>query len=140
MRSLAFLLFASPAAAWDASRQGAVCVLTHEMKGAEVIVSHDATKDVPYAIDLRLEEGWQAGPIFSIRFDGPVQRTITTDRHKVTDNTLTVTDRGFGNVLDGIALNRVAIAVTGETALAIPLVGAAPEVEAFKACAANLAV
>lgn len=141
MRQLAFILLsATPAAAWEASREGPVCLLTHKTDEAEVIVSHDATKTVPYAIDLTLEGGWKDGPVFAIRFDGLGPRTITTDRHTLDGNTLTVTDTGFGNVLDGIAQNFVALATTGETALVIPLEGAAPEVEEFKACAANLGV
>lgn len=134
------LLTTTPAAAWEASRDGPVCRLSHITEEAEIAVSHDITKPVPYAIDLTLKGGWQPGPLFAIRFDGLGPRTITTDRHQVTDDTLTVTDTGFGNVLDGIAQNFVALATTGETAMVIPLEGAAPEVEKFKACAANLGV
>ena len=140
MRALAFLLLATPAAAWEASREGPVCLLTHETEDATVTVSHDLRLAVPYAIDLTHAEGWQPGPVFAIRFDGPGRRTISTDRHQLADRTLTVTDTGFGNVLDGIALNVVAIAATGETAIVIPLAGAAPEVEKFKACAADVGV
>ncbi len=141
MRVLVFvLLSATPAAAWEASREGPVCLLTQRTEEAEIIVSHDITKAVPYAIDLTVDGGWQDGPVFAIRFDGLGPRTITTDRHTLVGDTLTVTDTGFGNVLDGIALNFVALATTGQTALVIPLEGAAPEVEAFKACAANLGV
>ena len=140
MRSLAFVLLATPATAWEASREGPVCLLTHKMENAEIRVSHDAANAVPYAIDLKLEGGWQDGPIFAIRFDGPWPLTITTDQHALSNETLTVTDTGFGNVLDGIARNHVALAFTGETALVVPLAGAAPEVEAFKSCAANIGV
>ncbi|MEM7751963.1 MAG: hypothetical protein AAF230_01030 [Pseudomonadota bacterium] len=136
MRAVALLLLASPAAAWEARSVGPVCLLTHATDEAEIVVSHDPRKALPYAIDLTLNEAWQAGPVFAMRFDGLGPRTITTDRHQLTDNTLTVTDRGFGNVLDGIAQNFVALATTGETALVIPLEGAAPEVEKFKSCAA----
>lgn len=141
MRFALILIFlASPAAAWEASRVGPVCYLTHQTEEGEVTVSHDATEAVPYAIDLVRNEGWRAGPVFSIRFDGFGARTISTDRHSVTENTLTVTDTGFGNVLDGLAENFVALAATGDTSLVIPLDGAAPEVEKFKSCAANVGV
>lgn len=141
MRSLtALLLLASPAFAWEASRQGPVCLLTKVTDEAEIVVSHDATKSVPYAIELTNGAGWKAGPIFAIRFDGLQPLTITTDRHTVTEDTLTVTDTGFGNVLDGLARNFVALATSGETALVIPLEGAEPEVEKFKSCAANVGV
>lgn len=138
MRCLALVFLATPAAGWEASREGPVCLLTHMMDNAEITVSHDATRMVPYAIELTRSDGWQSGPVFAIRFDGPRPLTITTDRHRVQGDTLSVTDTGFGNVLNGIAGNQVAIAISGETALVIPLAGAAPEVEDFKACAANL--
>ncbi|MEO0915779.1 MAG: hypothetical protein AAFY31_02180 [Pseudomonadota bacterium] len=141
MRSaLLFLLLANPATAWEATRDGPVCFLTHETEDAEIVVSHDITKAVPYAIELTRVEGWQAGPFFAIRFDGLGPLTITTDRHTVTDKTLTVTDTGFGNVLNGIAQNFVALATSGATAMVIPLEGAAPEVEKFKDCTANIGV
>ncbi|MEM7720184.1 MAG: hypothetical protein AAF222_13370 [Pseudomonadota bacterium] len=141
MRAVALLVFvASPAFGWEASREGPVCLLTHDTEDAKIIVSHDISKAVPYAIDLTRADGWQAGPLFAIRFDGLGPLTITTDRHTVTDRTLTVTDTGFGNVLDGIARNFVALATSGTTALVIPLEGAAPEVEKFKSCAANVGV
>ena len=135
MRALAVLLLATPAAAWEASSEGPVCLLTKDTDEAEIVVSHDPRKALPYAIDLTLDAPWQAGPFFAIRFDGLQPRTITTDRHQLTRNTLTVTDRGFGNVLDGLAFNFVALAASGSTSVVIPLEGAAPEVEKFKACA-----
>jgi hypothetical protein len=45
-----------------------------------------------------------------------------------------VTDSGFGNVLDGLQFNDTATAVTGAAELRIPLEGAAPAVEDFRAC------
>ncbi|MEL7203283.1 MAG: excinuclease ABC subunit B [Pseudomonadota bacterium] len=141
MRAVALiLLLSTPAAAWEASRDGPVCLLTQTTEDVTVTVSHDITKDVPYAIDLTRTGGWTPGPLFAIRFDGLGPRTITTDRHMVDNDTLTVTDTGFGNVLDGIAQNFVALASTGETAVVIPLEGAAPEVEKFKSCSANVGV
>ena len=136
MKAFALLLAATPAAAWQAGSDGPVCYLTHATVDAEITVSHDPRKALPYAIELARETPWQAGPVFAIRFDGPGRRTISTERHELSDGdtTLTVADSGFGNVLDGIALNQVAIAVTGETALVIPLAGAAPEVEKFRNC------
>ncbi|MCG6882748.1 MAG: hypothetical protein LJE62_03205 [Silicimonas sp.] len=133
---MALLLLATPAAAWEASSDGPVCLLKHSTDEADITVSHDPRLPLPYAIELERDSDWQAGPIFAIRFDGPGRRTISTERHRLSDDrkTLTVEDGGFGNVLDGIALNHVAIAVTGETALVIPLAGAAPEVEEFRNC------
>ncbi len=139
-RILIACLLATPATAWEASRQGPVCLLTHETEGAEITVSHDIRDPVPYAIELIRHAAWQSSPVFAIRFDGPGRRTITTEAHQLTRDrkALIVTDTGFGNVLEGLAFNHVAIAVTGDTAIVIPLAGAAPEVERFRACAANL--
>jgi hypothetical protein len=63
---------------------------------------------------------------------------ITTDRHVLSDGgtSLTVTDRGFGNVLDGLQFNNVATALLGNTAVVIPLANAAEPVARFRACAA----
>lgn len=136
---IALLVLATPAAAWEAGAQGPVCFLRHTMDEAEVTVTHDPRSALPYAIELvRRDTVWDDAPSFAIRFDGPGRRTIATDRHQLSDGgaALTVTDRGFGNVLDGIAFNHVAIAVTGDQALVIPLAGAAPEVEKFRACTA----
>lgn len=140
MRVLTALVFlATPAAAWEAGAQGPVCFLRHATDEAEVTVTHDPRNVLPYAIELaRRDTVWDVAPSFVIRFDGPAARTIATDRHLLSDGgaALTVSDRGFGNVLDGIAFNHVAIAVTGDQALVIPLAGAAPEVEKFRACTA----
>jgi hypothetical protein len=48
---------------------------------------------------------------------------------------LTVTDRGFGNVLDGLQHNEAATALAGSASLSVSLDGAAPAVEAFRDCA-----
>ncbi|MDJ0640278.1 MAG: hypothetical protein QNJ20_15740 [Paracoccaceae bacterium] len=143
MRTIAACFcLASPAVAWEATSQGPICLLTHSTGEADITVSHDPREPLPYAIKLERKGGWVSGPVFVIRFDGPGRRTISTERHILTkDNTaLTVTDKGFGNVLDGLALNHVAIAVTGETAVVIPLAGAAPEVEEFRSCTSNTGV
>lgn len=139
MRSLLIplLLVAAPATAWEASSDGPVCRLDHELKDGNVTVSYDPRKDQPYAIDLDRQNGpWADAPVFALRFDGPGQRTISTDRHQLSDGNdrLTVTDKGFGNVLSGLATNFVAIAMLGEQSLIIPLTGAAPEVERFVNC------
>ena len=78
-------------------------------------------------------------PIFAIRFDGPRGLTISTDRHVILDDgaTLTVTDRGFGNVLNGLEFNDTATALLGDRAVAFALDGAGPAVRAFRACTAG---
>ena len=136
-RTLALIALAAPAAAWEASSQGPVCFLTHEDEGSLVEVSHDPRRDLAYAIRLDNREApWAAAPVFAIRFEGPSRLTISTDRHTLSanDEALTVMDSGFGNVLDGIEFNQIGIAILGEQSLAFPLKGAAPAVQAFRAC------
>ncbi len=143
MRSLIALMFlASPASAWVASVDGPVCRLSHEMDAGSVEVTHDPRRALPYAIEVTSEEPWVAAPVFAMRFDGPGQLTITTDRHTLSDDaaSLTVMDRGFGNVLRGLESNFVAMAVLGNFAITIPLDGAPPEVAKFRACALGAGV
>ena len=69
-----------------------------------------------------------------MRFDGPAPRTITTSRHSVAGSQLTVTDKGFDNVLAGFALNFAAMARLGDQTIVIPLDGAGTQVERFLNC------
>jgi hypothetical protein len=130
------ILAAAPAAAWEFS-PGPVCTLSHEAPGARVAVTYDPRQAQPYAIAITLPDPWPDGPLFGIRYDGGRMLEITTDRHVLSDGgrTLTVTDRGFGNVLDGLQFNAQATAVTGDRAVSLSLDGAADPVEAFRACA-----
>ena len=140
---IAFLALSSPVFAWEATRDGIVCRLSHETGTGAVLVSHDPRKPQPYAIQLRQLAGkWQDNPIFAIRFDGPGRLTITTDRHRLLDDNaeLIVADSGFENVLRGLEANLVATAMLGNQALAFPLSGAAPEVARFRACALGAGV
>ncbi len=137
LRILIFLLLmATPALAWEA-RTGPVCQLVHEGETARVLVTYDPAIS-EYAIAITPEDHWAPGPTFSIRFDSPRGLTIATDRHMIGDDgaTLTVTDRGFGNVLNGIEFNETATAQLGARAVVIALDGAGPAVRTFRACTA----
>ena len=133
--ALAVLTFASPAAAWEFS-PSPICTLTHATEAAEVRVTYDAR--IPeYAIEIsRRDTPWIPGPVFAIRFDGPRGLTISTDRHTFSDDNraLTAADSGFGNVLNGLEFNDTATALLTDQAVTIPLAGAAPEVQKFRAC------
>jgi hypothetical protein len=134
--ALALILAASPAAAWEFTAVP-VCTLTQDTGEAQVAVTYDPREAEPYAIAVTLGAGtWGDGPVFGIRFDGDRPLVITTDRHTVSGGgaTLTVTDRGFGNVLDGIEFNAMATAASPTRAVAIPLDGAAEPMRAFRAC------
>ncbi|MEL6920961.1 MAG: hypothetical protein AAFO77_08025 [Pseudomonadota bacterium] len=133
-------ILTGPALAWEA-RFGAVCELIYEGEPATVRVIYDPA--VPeYSISVTTSDPWGDSPIFGMRFDGPRQSLITTDRHVRSDGgaTVTVTDRGFGNVLDGLEFNAVATALLGNQAVSVPLEGAAPAVREFRACASGVGV
>ncbi len=138
LRAFAVLLLtATPALAWEA-RSGPVCELTHEGEAGRVRVTYDPAI-AEYAIAITPDRPWSPGPIFAIRFDGPRGLTISTDRHVIIDSgaTLTVTDQGFGNVLNGLEFNDTATALLGDRAVAFALDGAGPAVRAFRACTAG---
>ncbi len=129
-----------PAHAWDVSVVGPVCRLSHATDEAEVTVRHDPRAALPYAITIRRTSSvWEDAETFLMRFDGPAHLTIATDRHQLSDKgaRLEVADSGFGNVLAGLALNQMAVAMLGEQALIIPLFGAGEGVAAFQDCVAS---
>jgi hypothetical protein len=133
---LCLVLAATPAAAWEAGRSGTICTLTHiDPEAGEIRLTHDPAGPL-YTITVTRTEPWPDAPVFGIAFGGGAELTITTDRHVLSDEgrALTVTDRGFGNVLAGLALNETATIFAGPAALTVSLEGAAPEVAAFAAC------
>ncbi|MEL6167593.1 MAG: hypothetical protein AAFR35_02800 [Pseudomonadota bacterium] len=135
MIGLALILTASPAAAWEFSPLP-ICTLSHATETAEVTVTYDPVLPEPYAIAITRDTPWPDAPVFAMRFDGPAGLSISTDRHVVTDEgrTLTVTDRGFGNVLNGLEFNSIATAGAGGEQARFPLGNAAPEVRKFRDC------
>lgn len=134
---LAVLLYlvASPAAAWEFTPTP-VCTLSHVEPQAELRITYDPRLPEPYAIAITQEAPWSDASVFSMTFQGARGLTISTDRQTLSSDgtTLTVTDRGFGNVLNGLEFNVLATARLGSDALFFPLAGAAPEVQAFRAC------
>ncbi|MBY5934770.1 hypothetical protein KUV51_17315 [Tateyamaria omphalii] len=130
---IALTCLAAPAHAWEFNATP-VCTLSHSEPAADIAVTYDHATRL-YAIAVTSSNGWPDAPTFSIRFDGPQQNTISTSRHITEGQTLTVTDAGFGNVLDGFEFNRTATAFTQTAAVTISLTGAAPEVQRFRACA-----
>jgi YD repeat-containing protein len=132
----ALCLAAMPALAWEAGRDGALCTLTHiDPAGAEVRLTYDPAGPL-YTITVTRDAPWPDAPDFGISFDGGAALTITTDRHVLSGDgrALTVTDRGFGNVLRGLSRNDSATVFAGPAALSLSLDGAAPEVAEFAAC------
>ncbi|ARU01614.1 hypothetical protein LOKVESSMR4R_02309 [Yoonia vestfoldensis] len=136
---LALFILASPAAAWDFSAQP-ICTLTDA--AGTITVTYDAALPV-YSLTITLPQGrWSDDPTFAMNFAGPRPIFIQTDQHQISPDgrSLTVTDRGFGNVLDGLDFNQRAYAISGDTTVGVSLDGIGPAMAAFRACpAANLA-
>jgi hypothetical protein len=137
----AALLLPSPVLAWEAGVEGRLCTLDHTGADADVRLTYDPAGP-EYTIAIRRAAPWPREPVFAMDFIGPAAGRIATTRHVLSEDrrTLTVTDRGFGNVLDGLALNVAALARTGTASVTLDLTDAAPEVEAFRSCRAAPAV
>lgn len=139
MRTLALCLtLASPATAWDFASTP-LCMVSNGDRDVDVIVAYNPGTAL-YAIHLTLDQPWPAGPVFSLAFEGPRGLTISTDRHVLSDDgrTLTVTDSGFGNVLDGMQFNTTTVAAVAGQTFAFSLDGAADPIARFRDCGAAL--
>ncbi|GFE51402.1 hypothetical protein So717_31550 [Roseobacter cerasinus] len=133
----ALICAATTSHAWEFT-PGLPCQLTHETAEVVVELTHDPKQPL-YSITLTRPTPWAWAPVFSMEFQGGAPLGIATDRHELSgDGTaLTVTDRGFGNVLRGLALNDTAVASLGDQHVEIPLEGAADPVEQFRRCEAR---
>jgi hypothetical protein len=134
---LVLLAVTSPARAWEFDPMP-ICTLRHASDGGTVEITWDPARAEPYAIALTRRDGWPGGPEFEMVFEGPRGLAISTRRHRLSDGgtTLIVTDRGFGNLLDGLAFNDRVTADLAGARLGFPLAGAAGPVRDFRACAA----
>jgi hypothetical protein len=135
MRAFALILLASPAAAWEFTPVP-VCTLSHATAEASLTVTYDPRQPEPYAIRIDRAAPWPEAPVFSIDYAGPRALGISTARHRLSDGgtAVTVTDEGFGNVLDGLEFNTTATAILGDVRVPFPLDGAAGPVQDFRAC------
>lgn len=129
---IVFLFAALPAAAWEFT-PNPICTLDHAEAEVSVKLTYDHSTRL-YAIAVTQPDGWPNAPVYSIRFDGPRPLTISTDRHQTAGRTITATDTGFSNVLNGMEFNRTATAFTNTAAASFSLEGAAEPVQAFRAC------
>jgi len=134
---ICLLVWTSPAAAWEFT-PGLPCLLTHTENGAEVELTYDPTAPL-HSITIKTLAPWPDGAVFGLRFSGAAGMTITTDRHVVSPDrrALTVTDRGFGNVLNGLQRNDTATALLGDSAVTFSLAGADAPVDKFRRCEAS---
>ena len=136
--ALPLLVVPLPAMAWEFTPVP-ICTLFHQDPEVSVRVTYDPASG-EYAIHLSREGGWPDAAVFSLRFEGPRGLTISTTRHVIEvgdTRTLTVRDRGFGNVLNGLEFNTRAVAILGDLEVPVMLDGAAPAVEEFRACPAE---
>lgn len=139
--ALALALLATPAAAWE-FRADPLCTLLHDTPTARLVITRDPARPEPYALTLTRAAPWPAAAGFAIRFQGARPFAIGTDRHRRSPDgrSLTVTDTGFGNVLDGLELGGRAVAVSGAAAEMLDLSGAAGPLRAFRACRGGVPV
>lgn len=128
------LLGAQAASAWEFT-PGTPCLLTHETDISSVELTFDPTGPL-YSISLTQAAPFVDAPIFSMQFAGQQPISISTDRHQLSNEgrTVTVVDRGFGNVLNGLQFNHTATATLGTQVMSFNLADAADPVAAFRAC------
>lgn len=132
---LILTLLPLPAFAWEFSPDP-ICTLSHQTGDAEIIVTYDASLP-EYAVHITRQNGtWDAAPSFRMAFGGGREVEIGTTRHSLSTDgtTLSVRDRGFGNVLDGLEFNENVVSTSGGTSVIANLTDAAPAVQAFRAC------
>jgi len=133
--AVAALPVIAPAArAWEFT-PGLPCQLTHEQDGIAIELTYDP--GVPrYSITVTHPDRLTAAPAFELRFDGPLPIAIGTERHTLdtSGRRVSVTDSGFGNVLNGLQFNTTATAILGGQSVSVSLDGAAEPVAAFRAC------
>jgi len=135
--ALAFSLLISPAAAWEFSASP-ICTLSDSSAAGEIIVTYDPAI-TEYTITIALPDGiWPDGRIFRMAFVNDRPINIQTDRFTLSPDrrSLSVTDRGFGNVLDGLEFNTRAYANLDDTTVGINLTGIGSAITAFRDCPA----
>ena len=132
---LLFICLASPVAAWDFS-PSPICTLSHSTDTTGLTVTYDGAATEPYSIEIT-GPGIAPAPVFGIRFSGGAGLTIQTTRHVVKGNSVRVSDRGFGNVLNGIEYSDTATALLGDAEIPFALDGADAPMQAFRACIAS---
>ncbi|MEP5732182.1 MAG: hypothetical protein ABJL67_22735 [Sulfitobacter sp.] len=123
-----------PASAWEFT-PGTPCVLKHETEQIALELTYDPTAPL-YSISVTQGVPFDPAPIFSMRLRGRAPLTISTDQHKLSNSgkTLTVIDRGFGNVLNGLQFGQGVVIQLGQTQIDLPLVGASAPVASFRTC------
>ncbi len=133
--ALIFALLPLPAAAWEFSPDP-ICTLSHQTAELEFIITHDvAARTYTLAITLQ-DTAWQPSPTFGVSYSGSMPINISTIQHRLSDDakTLTVSDSGFDNVLNGLEFNHTATAMTQSQSLSVRTRGISKPMAAFRAC------
>lgn len=132
------LVLAAPAGAfaWTFSPDP-ICTIADTQDDLAIEVTFDPSTGL-YALRLTRPSGWPVARVMVLRFDqGMGDLTISTDRHVIDGPRLTVTDRGFGNVLRGMEFFGRATVTMDGAKHAFDTTGAAGPVAAFRACPAT---
>ena len=135
MRSFfAVLILTTPAHAWEFT-PGVPCLLTHDTGATQIELTYDPRQPL-YSITVSQDAAMPDSPFFAMRFDGPRPNTIASARHEMGNNnrSVTVTDTGFGNVLDGLQYNISTTIILAETMLTVSLKDASGPVQLFRDC------
>lgn len=125
----------APAAAWEAGHDGPVCTLSHSEDHIDILLTYDPSGPI-YTITLRGADPWPEHGVFEMHFAGDAPLNISTTRQVLSDDGLavTVTDRGFSNVLDGLQFNQNVTVYLGAASLNVQLDGAESAVARFRSC------
>lgn len=137
MRYLTFILtlLSTPASAWDFAATP-VCTLSRQGDDLGVTLTYDPMLP-EYVLTLSLPDGtWPQGPVFAMTFANWRPAMIQTDQHQLSGNRrqLSVRDRGFGNVLDGLEYGDATQANTGGMTVSINTTGISGAMQAFRQC------
>ncbi|WP_179379681.1 excinuclease ABC subunit B [Jannaschia marina] len=138
MRTLVLFLLCLPqaVAAWTFAPEP-ICTVADTQDAVTIEVTFDPATAL-YAIAFTRAAGWPDTTTLALHFDrGMGDLTITTDRHVVEGPRLSVTDRGFGNVLRGLEFfGRATLLMDGLT-LGFDTTQAGEPVRAFRDCPAT---
>jgi len=135
--ALALTVFPVAAIAWEFSPEP-ICTLTHSNAEADLTITFDASQPL-YTLTITLKDGvWAQSPGFGMTFVGPMGLSISTGAHQINGSTLTVSDSGFGNVLNGLEFNTLARSFTEAQVVDMSLQSAAAPVRAFRACPSDV--
>jgi len=130
--ALILTIFATTDNAWTFT-PAPVCTLQHATDTATLTITNDPDRAQPYRLDITRDAPFAPAPVFALDFGG---FAISTNRHALSPDarTLSVSDRGFGNVLSGLEAGTGAGARLGDMVEAFPTEEAAPAVRAFRDC------